>query len=89
MWLETVEIADVVISSDSLFSNMQALTKENKRFEAHMITTKSNDEIRMMEMKNKYEYATASAIRNSEEQKLSIALEAETDEKTMNFKIKE
>ena len=56
MWLETVEISDVNIASNSLFSNMQAETKEAKRLEATMITAESSDEIRTMNMQRNSKY---------------------------------
>ena len=56
MWLETVEISDVNIASNTLFSNMQAETKEAKRLEATMIQAESNDEIRHMKMQRDFKY---------------------------------
>lgn len=67
MWLETVEISDVNIASNTLFSNMQAETKEAKRLEATMITAESGDEIRTMQMKRNFEYEAASQVRQNEE----------------------
>ena len=41
MWLETIEISEVAICSDTLFNNMQAKTKEEERLKAFRIEAES------------------------------------------------
>ena len=48
VWLETVEITDVTISSPSLFKDLQAKFRENMKMTASVYTMKIDSEVRVI-----------------------------------------
>lgn len=53
VWLESVEITDVKISSRKLFEHMQIEFRENQRYNAEMVKLESNRTIRNEQLKKK------------------------------------
>lgn len=53
VWLESVEITDVKISSRRLFEHMQIEFRENQRYNAEMIKLESNRTIKIEKLNKK------------------------------------
>ena len=77
MWLETIEISEVAICSDTLFNNMQAKTKEEERLKAFRIEAESQEKIRMMKLKRDHEYERRMDERRAQESKNKLNLAAD------------
>lgn len=70
IWIETVEITDVRISSGSLFANLQAEFRQKTRLEAEHIKMKADKELRDAQRAN--EVATQEAKQKADTRKYEI-----------------
>ena len=52
VWLETVEITDVLISSNALFKNMQSAFREEQHRKAELKKMELNKEMEEVKLKN-------------------------------------
>jgi len=61
VWLETVEITDVQISSSTLFKDLQSNFRENTKQEAELVKMMVQSEIKEIEVKNSMQYQEKTA----------------------------
>lgn len=65
MWLETIEISEVYITSSTLFKNLQTEHREKFRLHADKITSESSNTIRNEELETSNKLAVEQAEINN------------------------
>lgn len=68
IWLESVEITEVTISSDRLFKDLQAEFRQEARLKAEKIELESNEKINTMKQESEMKMSQASELNETKKQ---------------------
>ena len=71
IWLETVEITEVTISSNKLFKDLQAEFRQEAQLKAQRIELNSNEEITKVKQTSELKMAETTELNQTRKQKTS------------------